>query len=354
MSRKLFCLLVLSLLTLTLGWSSAAHAAAAGNSRALITSPIDANRLVTLAGNTRFEANSHNDAGRVPEDLPLNHMLLQLKRAPEMETAFADYIETLTEKSSPNFRHWLTAAEKGERYGLAQSDIDAISNWLQSYGFTVSYVYPNRMVIDFSGTAAQIRNAFHTEIHYINAKGERHIANMSDPQIPEALAPAIHGVVSMHDFKPHSNIAKRADFTFPGCGGTCFALVPADFQTIYNLTPVYSAGTTGAGQTIAVVEDTNAFGTDWQSYQSKFGLTSFGGTLTTVHPNSAGNCTNPGTNGADVEADLDVEMITATAPGAAVELISCADTTTTFGGLIAIQNLLSAGSPPPIMSMSYS
>ncbi len=355
MVKKLELVFALVAVTLALGWSRTAQAASApGGSRALITAPVDESQLTTLVGNTRFEANARNDRGRVDDALPMNHMLLQLKRAPEAEAEFAAYIETLTDKSSPNFRHWMTAVEQGEEYGPAQSDLDAITGWLRSQGFTVGYVYPNRMVIDFSGTAGQIRNALHTEIHYLEVKGQRHIANMNDPQIPAALAPAVQGVVSLHDFKPHSDIAKRTDFTFSGCGATCYALVPADFQTIYNLTPVYTGGTTGAGQTIAVVEDTNAFGTDWQSYQSTFGLTSFGGTLTTVHPNSAGNCTNPGTNGADIEADLDVEMITATAPGAAVELISCADTSTTFGGLIAIQNLISAGSPPPIMSMSYS
>ncbi len=342
--------------TLVLSWSQAAQAASAqsGSSRVLITAPVDASQMATLAGNTRFEANPRNDRGRVADELQLNHMLLQLKRAPEVEDEFAAYIETLTDKNSPNFRHWMTAAEQGEKFGLAQSDLDAITGWLRSEGFTVGYVYPNRMVIDFSGTAGMIRNAFHTEIHSLAVNGQMHIANMSDPQIPAALLPAVHGVVSMHDFKPHNDIAKRTDFTFAGCGATCFALVPADFQTIYNLTPVYTAGTTGAGQTVAVVEDTNSFGSDWQNYQSKFGLTSFGGTLTTLHPNDAGNCTNPGTNGADIEADLDVEMITASAPGAALQLISCADTSTTFGGLIAIQNLISAPNPPPIMSMSYS
>jgi subtilase family serine protease len=172
---------------------------------------------------------------------------------------------------------------------------------------------------------------------------------MSDPQIPAALAPAIHGVVSMHNFRPQAYHKFKTDYTFAGCGTNCYALVPEDLQTIYNLTPLYTAGITGPGQTVAVVEDTNSFGTDWATYRSNFKLTSYGGTLTTVHPNSAGNCTNPD----DVEADLDVEMVTAAAPGAAVEVISCSDTTTTFGGLIAIQNIISAGSPPPIISMSY-
>jgi hypothetical protein len=229
---KRFHVLTLTL-ALTLGWCLAAEAGTApGQSRALITAPIDNHQLATLFGNTRVEANARHDRGAVPEGLPLEHMLLQLKRAPEVEKAFAKYIETLTDKSSPNFRRWMSAAEQGRKYGPAQSDIDAITNWLQSQGFTVGHVYPNRMVIDFSGTAATIRDAFHTEIHYLDVKGQRHLANMSDPKIPAALAPVVHGVVSMHDFKPHANHRLRSDFTFSGCGATCYALVPADFQTI--------------------------------------------------------------------------------------------------------------------------
>ena len=316
----------------------------------LITQPVDDSQLVTLRGNTRPEANSKNDRGLVPDDFPMPHMLLQLKRAPQLEKDFAQYIETLTDKSSPNFHHWMLAAEQGEKYGLAQEDIDAITDWLNSNGFTVGYVYPNRMVIDFSGTAGQIREAFHTEIHYLDVHGEQHFANMSDPQIPEALAPAVVGVVSMNNFKPHAMYRTRTDYTE---GGGTYALVPADWETIYNLNPLYRQGIYGQGQTIVLIEDSNAYGTDWQTFVNTFGLARYGGTLTTVHPNDASNCTNPGTTSADGEADLDVEMASAIAPGAAVQLASCADSGATFGGLIAIENLVSAGSPPAIMSVSY-
>lgn len=352
MTRRSQVVLEVASVLLALAVASTA-AAASPSTHILITQPVDNSQVVTLYGNTRPEANARNDRGRVADDFQLNHMLLQLKRAPEVEHAFAEYIESLTDKSSPNFRQWINAAEQGEKFGLAQEDVDAITRWLTSQGFTVGYVYPSRMVIDFSGTAGQIRNAFHTEIHHLEVSGKAHIANMSDPQIPAALAPAITGVVSMHDFRPHADYKLRSEYTFAGCGSNCYALVPADFQTIYNISPLYSAGIYGQGQTIAVVEDTNSYSNDWATFQKTFGLTSYGGSLLTVHPNSAGNCTNPGTNGDDIEADLDVEMITAAAPGATVELMSCSDTTTTFGGLIAIQNIVSAGSPPPIISMSY-
>jgi subtilase family serine protease len=328
---------------------------AQGDRPILITEPIDETRLVTLVGNTRPEANAKYDRGRLADSTPVEHMLLQLKRTPELEQEFDKYIESLTDKSSPNFRHWMTAAEQGEKYGLAQADLDTITGWLKLHGFEVGYVYPNGMVIDFSGTAGTIREAFHTEVHELDVNGQQHFANMSDPQIPAALAPAIRGVVSIHNFKPRAMVERRANFNLTISGTQYYALVPADYQTIYNVSPLYSAGITGTGQTVVVVEDTNSYKNDWNVYQKTFGLTTYGGTLTTVHPNSAGNCTNPGTNEDDVEADLDVEIVTAIAPGASVELASCTDgaTLATFGGLVAIENLVSAGSPPPVISMSY-
>jgi subtilase family serine protease len=105
---------------------------------------------------------------------------------------------------SPNFHRWLTPEQFVQNFGVAPQDIDVITRWLQSHGLTVNLVYPSRMVIDFSGTAGQVRQAFHTEIHNLDVKGETHIANMRDPQIPATLAPAITGIVSLHDFKPHS------------------------------------------------------------------------------------------------------------------------------------------------------
>jgi hypothetical protein len=320
----------------------------------LITQPIDESRLVSLAGNTRPEAKvAKYDRGPVPDGFPMNHMFLQLKRAPELEQALEHFMDEQQDKKSPNFRHWIMPAELGEKYGLADSDVEAVKDWLESHGFTVGYVYPTRMVIDFSGTAGQIREAFHTEIHYLDVNGEQHIANMSDPMIPAALAPTLAGVVSMHDFKPHHMAMPRTrNYTL---GGGEYLMVPADWQTIYNLSPLYRNGIYGQGQTIVVVEDTNSYGTDWNTFQTTFGLNKYGGTMTTVHPNAGSNCTNPGTNADDGEADIDVEQVSAIAPGATVELASCSDGSgnQNFGGLIAIENLVSAGSPPAVISMSY-
>ena len=322
---------------------------------ALIHESIDESQLVTLAGNTRPEANAANDLGAVSDDLNLDHMMLQLRRSPQAEQAVVHLIAELHDPQSPRFHKWLTASEFGASYGLAHSDIDTLTGWLKSHGFTVNSVYPNGMLIDFSGTAGQVRSAFHTSIHNLSVKGVHHIANVSDPQIPAALARAIAGIVSLSDFRPHK--MSRPKYTFNYQGYPTWAVVPADMATIYDFNPLFSKGITGTGQTIAVVEDTDLFSSqDWTIFRDTFGLSQYtSGSLATVYPeppSGAGNCAAPGVNGDDIEAILDAEWASAAAPNAAIVVAACADTATD-GLLIAVQNLVSASKPPQIISISY-
>ena len=357
MNRNLGVVAAVALAGLTFALNGVSRLCAgqeAPHGRVLITQPIDETRVITLAGNTRPEANANTDRGRVADDFRMEHMLLLLKRPPELEQEFEQYIESLTDKSSPNFHHWLMPTEQGQMYGLAQADLDIVTGWLGSHGFTVGYVYPNRRVIDFSGTAGEIREVFHTEIHHLDVGGEQHFANMSDPQIPEALAPFVLGVVSMNNFKPHAYLKPRTQYQVTsGSGGTYDLVVPADVQTIYNLSPLYRQGIYGQGQTIVVVEDSMPYDTDPTTYQNTFNLGVYGGSWSNTHPNAGDNCTAPASHSSDEgEADIDVEIALAVAPGATVQAASCRDTST-FGGLIALENLVSAGSPPAVVSMSY-
>ncbi len=334
------------------------------HSRPRVTQSINEMDRVALSGNTRPEARLANDRGPVANDFAMEHMLLQLKRSPEQELALRQFIDELHTKGSPNFHHWLTAQEFGDRFGVAKPDLGAITGWLESHGLSVNAVYPSGMLIDFSGTAGQVRKTFQTEIHRLEIKGEKHIGNISDPRIPAALAPVVAGVVSLHDFRPHTmhRLHKlNTEFTFTDAfGNPNYAVVPADLAAIYNLNPLFSAGISGQGQTIVLIEDTDVFSaSDWTTFRSTFGLSGYtSASFTQVHPASPSgpnNCGAPGTFAPNnAEAILDAEWASASAPSAAIEMAACADTSTTFGGLIAIQNLINAGTPPPpIMSISY-
>jgi Pro-kumamolisin, activation domain/Divergent InlB B-repeat domain/S-layer homology domain len=353
--ETLFRVLALSALTVVL--TPAGYSQTASRSP-LITQAIDAKRWVTLAGNTRSEAKTGKDLGPVDDALHLD-MYLQLKRSPEQELAAEKFVASLTDPASPNFHKWITATEYGQRFGASSEDVATISRWLESHGFTVSGMPSPNMVIDFSGNAGQVREAFHTAIHTFQVAGERHFANVSDPQIPAALSPALTGIVSLHNFRPRPMFVPKAQYTVAG-SVNYYLVAPGDLATIYNFNPAFSAGYTGLGQTIVVVEDTNLYNGagDWDAFRSTFGL-SFSypsGSLSEVHPGpgAGGTCSDPGVNGDDSEAAIDVEWATAAAPNAAVVLASCADTSTNFGGFIALQNMLTNGGPlPGIVSISY-
>ena len=331
------------------------HAARAEAPRLVVQAISDAQTLA-LPGNIRPEARLANDRGPVADGLVLEHMQLLLQRPAQTEQALDSLMAAQQDRASPLYHSWLTAAEFGTQFGPAAADVDAVVGWLQAHGFTVNGVQAGRTFIDFSGTAGQVRQAFQTEIHNLDVAGIPHIANMTDPRIPAALSGVVAGIVSLHDFRPHPNFKPRPAYTFTSGGSTFEAVVPADLATIYNFKPLFAAGISGQGQSVVVIEDTNVYSTaNWTTFRSVLGLSSYtGGSFTQTHPTGSSACSNPGVvSGNESEATLDAEWASAGAPSAAIVLASCSDTNTTFGGLIALQNLINSSSPPAIVSISY-
>ena len=340
---------------------SAFISAAQTNNRSLIPEKFDQNQLVTLTGNTRPEATAETDRGVVAGDMPLHHLMLVLRRSPEQEEAMKALVDEQHDPASPNFHKWLTPVQLGERFGVSQPDIAKISAWLRANGFSVNTVYANRMLIDFSGSAAAVKSAFHTEIHNLSVNGRQHIANMSDPQIPAALAPAVAGVSSLNNFMPHPALTRKATSPLQGynTGSSGYNLVaPADLYKIYDVNPLLNAGITGKGQTIVVAERTDVYSVgDVSTFRKAFGLARAYpfGTYSQIHPGPGpgGPCADPGVNGDDGEATLDAEWASAAAPNAHIVAAVCADSNFNFGPFTAIQNVLNSTPVPQIISLSY-
>jgi subtilase family serine protease len=357
----------LASLTLALGLAAFAPAQAPSP---LITGNIDNTQRVTLPGNTRPEAIATNDLGAADAGTPLNALQLVLQRSPEGEAAFTQYLAELYDPSSPNYHKWLTNQQIGDLFGPSAADIAIVKDWLTSEGFSVNSVSPDKTVIEFSGTAGQVSNAFDAPLHNLSVNGKAHLANVNDPDIPAALAPVVAGVAKLNDFMPHALNLRRAASHADGrkgvaTGGFTAYLGAADLAAIYNFNPLFKAGITGKGQTIVLIEDTNQYSaSDWATFRSVLGLTAAFpyGTLTQINPTGTNRCVNPGVGaiggtgnnaGDDVEAAIDVDWASAAAPNAAIVNAACADTTTQFGGFLALANLLQGKNPPPVVSISY-
>jgi len=115
-----FVLFAILILASVFAFTFSSHAQSVGagqRTRSRITEAVDEAKLTTLHGNTRSEANALNDRGLVPDDMPMEHMLLQLRRSPEQEQALQQFVDELYSPGSPNYHQWLTAQEFGQNFG---------------------------------------------------------------------------------------------------------------------------------------------------------------------------------------------------------------------------------------------
>src|SRR5579859_676741 len=160
--------------------------------------PIDDSKLITLTGNVHPMARIATDLGPVEDGFSLDHLQLVLKRSPEREAALDALLDQLHDPKSPSFHQWLSPQQFADSYGPRAEDVAAVTDWLQAHGLRVDSVAPSRMFVEFSGSAGVVGTTFHTTIHRLSANGVAHFANMSDPQMPVALASVVAGVHALH------------------------------------------------------------------------------------------------------------------------------------------------------------
>ncbi len=301
---------------------------------------------------------SGTDLGAVEDSLPAGRMLLLLQRSPDQEAALADFILAAHTPGSPSFHQWITPEEFGRLYGPADSDVAAVTAWLESHGLTINQIHAGRLAIEFSGTAGQVSEAFQTEIRRYQVNGEVHLANATNPSVPAALAPVVAGLTPLNNFHPQSHLrvlgqAKfnrkthqaTPEWTYPEGGGVVFVMAPGDFAKQYDIASVYAAGTTGTGQSIAIISASNVDLSLVQAYQSLFSLPA---NLPTVVVDGV----DPGQNSAATEAYLDIELAGSVAPGATVLLYTSGGTALTNGLALAAMRAVE-DNQAGVISVSY-
>jgi hypothetical protein len=337
-----------------------------------VVAPVDVTKLVRLHGNMVPMARAENDKGRIEPATELWRMHIVLKRSAEQDAALEKFMEEQQDPKSSNFHNWLDAEQFGKLYGPSDADVAAVTNWLKNAGLTVEKVTKGRIFIEFRGTAAQVENAFHFEMHDYLVGGVHHTANNTDPSIPEALTPVVAGIFQLNDFweKPlHKDLGTmrrnqdtgkwtplnpekafsqgkvKPMYNVPVSGGDFELVTPFDFATIYNVLPLWNAGITGTGLTIGIAGRSDISLTDVATFRKAFDLPVNVPTIT--QPDG-----DPGTPSADDrgENSLDVEWSGAVAPEAKINLVafSNANGGSAEAALYIIDNKLA-----PIMSFSY-
>jgi len=241
-------------------------------------------------------------------------------------------------------------------------------------------------VIDFEGTAGQVRETFHTPLHYFNIQGGKYAANVRDPQIPAALAPVVAGIHGLSKIPPVAHHTKTRQASFDAqahrwqdvqpdsggvrpefsAGGGYYLVGPKDLYTIYDINPLFTGGELASRATVAVIEQSDiqygtvdsttgaATGGDVATFRTVFGVP---GTLNmhVYHGYGTVTCSDPGVDpygiGEDEEASLDTEWANATAPSANLIFMSCDQSPD--NGIFTSLAALVDNNLADVMSMSY-
>jgi hypothetical protein len=282
--------------------------------------------LVSLRGHVHALAQPRFDLGEAPDSLALHGLELVIAKTAAQERSLGRLLAAQHDPQSPQYHHWLTPAGFGARFGASAATLAALSQWLQASGLQVDAPPASRARLAFHGTRAQVEAALHTAIHLFRVGGEQHYSNVSDPQVPAALAPLIMAVSGLNDFYPRSTLdSRRATSAISGArprttydAGLENFVGPGDFAVMYNLLPLYKAGITGSSVTIAVAGQSDINTTVSSAYWTGFGLTA---PQFSSIPVPGG--TDPGqTNDPnETEAYADVEISGSLAPGANILLV---------------------------------
>ena len=361
-------LLATSALAQSSGSSSVASAAGGISPFDRVRGPVTEERTL-LKGQTHPLARAAVDLGEAPASLATGRMVLWLRRSAEQQEQLSQFLSQAQKTGSASYRHWMTPTDFGASYGISEHDLAAVREWLEASGLKVERVSAGRNAILFSGTTGSVGSAFHTSIHRYAVGQQTHFANVSDPQVPTALAPVISGVSPMNDFRPKpmhvlGNSARydaasghlRPSITGNNNGSSDLFVTPADASIIYdtpnqNFNPSATQTLDGTGVQIGILGYSALAMTDVQNYRTAFLPTSAAANLPQQILDGG---PDPGVipGGDAEEALLDVEIAGGLAPGAGINYYYAASTDLSDGLILAGLRALE-DNKVNILSVSY-
>ncbi len=271
-------------------------------------------------------------SGSVDSTAPLRLTIL-LRRTTTAQAAFLQLLADQQTPGSPRYHQWLTPVELGTLFGPTQSDVQTVASWAQSQGFMVNSIAPSRTAIEISGSVETAAKAFQTSFSLYRPGTISLRAPDSEPLLPAALLPVVqfvsglteHHPVPLGGFHGAPNAAPTAVNSQQGAHPSFTSnqgghyITPADFATIYDLTPVLTNNTGatvgGKSQHVAIIGTSDADPVDIQQFATSVGSSSYN--FTPIYADGV----DPGYGMAQGEATLDLERVLGTAPGVSPDLV---------------------------------
>ncbi len=296
---------------------------------------------------------------------PSTPVTFGLVLAPRDQAALSSYAQAVSTPGSPEFHRYLSRSEFASRFGASASTRRAVASTLRANGLTDRGVAANGLLVTVSAPAARVESTFHTTLaDYRLASGRVAMTATTALKLPAQSSRSVQTVVGLDDLvTPHSAGIVRASLSahasYPkatasavpsvsgapkACGAASTAasafggLTDSQIANSYGAFGLYKSGDLGAGQTIAVYELEPFARSDISSFdQCYFGATAASTMMRrlTTTAVDGGQPAGPGSG----EAVLDLEDVSALAPGANIDVYEAPNTT--FGAFDEYSSIVS-------------
>ena len=276
-----------------------------------------ASQLASLESQSHIPAAVRNfsDQGKLSETqmLPVT-LALKLNNQAELEQKIGEIYQP-GQPGNAKLHQFITPEEFRARYAPTAEQVSQVQGFLQTHGIRSGSINANGYLLQANGSAKALNEAFQTEVHqYRDGNGNSYFAPSMEPTLPGDLSiQAVHGLQNVTRWHSHA-IAHPVRSTQPnangnGPNGTGYS--PSDIRTAYQI----PSSATGAGQTLALMELDGYTASDITAYETQFGLANvpLQNVLVDGSSGSAG--------GGAGEVTLDIELMTAIAPGASKILV---------------------------------
>ena len=246
------------------------------------------------------------------------NIMLPLRNEAELD----ELIQEIYDPQSPFYRRFLSVDEFTAQFGPSQEDYNAVIEFAEANGLTVTGTAPNRMIVDVAGPVADIERAFHVTMGVYQHPTEDRTFYAPDREPTTDLPFPLWHITGLDNFsipRPASltrDSNARGGTTGSGPGGY---FIGSDMRAAY-----YGGGAlTGAGQSVGLVEfagyNTNDVTTYFNAVNQPLtvqivGVSTDGSSLTCT-----GGCD-------DTEQALDIEEAISMAPGLTEVLVYVSDT----------------------------
>jgi len=219
-------------------------------------------------------------------------------------------LEAVCDPASPRFRQYLTPEQFAAQFGPSEQDYQAVAAFARANGLMVSARHPNRILLDVSGTVADIEKMLHIRLRrYPHPEEARTFYAPDTEPVLDLAVPVLH-ISGLDNYRlPRPAILRpvaRRRGPAPNVGsGPNGSYMGEDFRAAY----APGVSLTGSGQAVGLVEFDSFYANDIASYETQAHLPEV--PLKTVLLDNFDGA--PGVHNNEVA--LDIEMAISMAPG---------------------------------------